>query len=457
MDLRDNLLTGHVPETLDKVPHLGLTGNRITSVPEEFCLGDDDTNSSSSAETNTSCSTLLCPPGTWNVDGRASDSSDSCAQCPLNNASPYYGSTSCGLVDERSLLVEFFDSCSGSNWYRNDFWTTHPNICDWYGVGCSTHGKVIVLNLQGNNLQCDIPLWLFELPYLEALYLNDNRITIDLENLSTTTSSTLSELRLSGTRVSSLAGIAHLQSLAILDASLSNLTGRLPDELMALKNLRVLNVRDNRLSGKLPPLWGQLRYLRILRLDNNAFSGPLPTFADSEALTHVFLANNALTGSIPANLLWRVSSSELPLVLDVSDNQLVGAVPLELARFASMRLLLAGNRVESISPSLCDPATTAAWNDGDIRRFGCDGILCPPGTSNDWGRHSVNVPCIPCRVGPSAAASTAKNESWYYGQRSCPNITSGGSRGHVPASSTLSWWMTVTVLGGLWAAGALGW
>jgi hypothetical protein len=372
-----------------------------------------------------------------------------------------------------------FEACEGRNWYRRDFWLTPTSVCDWYGVGCSTEGSVVLVNLHQNNLACNVPPSLFHLASLEKLNLGSNRITVDFSKLSEAHRTQLLELRLSNTQVSSLAGIERLDGLTVLDVSFSNLTGSFPvDALKSLSNLRVLSLSGNGLTGPISQgtssqtssssLFGERSYLRILRLDQNKFSGPLPSFSEMETLTHVSLSDNRFNGTIPSDFLLARSadSSDLSLTIDLSDNRLEGTVPEELARFANASLLLAGNRLESLPPALC--SRTAEWNGGDVGKYGCDGLLCPPHTYSKTGRRRSSSrgdveECRPCpsfpshQVGVNDANDPAPS---YLGQRTCPGVaaTSGSSPGFrskfsvgfvtsaAAAAAAVTWIMTTAIL-----------
>jgi Leucine-rich repeat (LRR) protein len=296
----------------------------------------------------------------------------------------------------------------------------------------------MLLNLQLNNLVCDLPPSLFQLPRLEKLDLGSNNITLNFTQLSNAHKSNLRELRLPNTQVSSLAGIERLDGLTVFDASFSNLTGSFPsDALSPLSNLRVLSLSGNSLSGRLTAsqssdfLMGERSYLRIIRLDQNQFSGPVPAFTGMTTLMVLSLSGNGFNGTLPSDLLLRrPSDSDLPITIDLSRNRLEGTVPEELARFKVANLFLAGNRIEALPPSLC---AKAGWNSGDVGRYGCDALLCPPRSRSEVGRRSPTDECRPCPAQASnadvdsSAGDAPRDSLSYMGQVSCPGITDASS------------------------------
>ena len=56
-------------------------------------------------------------------------------------------------LDDRSVLLELFRATNGPSWERNDGWGTSENISTWYGVKMDDEGRVVKLELPGNNLK----------------------------------------------------------------------------------------------------------------------------------------------------------------------------------------------------------------------------------------------------------------------------------------------------------------
>jgi hypothetical protein len=73
--------------------------------------------------------------------------------------------------------------------------------------------------------------------------------------------------------------------------------------------------------------------------------------------------------------------------VDLSSNKLSGQVPTDLDRFDNLVLYLRDNRFTELPSSLCD-LNNRGWNLRDVELFGCDAIMCPPGTANYHGRQS---------------------------------------------------------------------
>ena len=76
---------------------------------------------------------------------------------------------------EREALEAVFNSTGGQTWAQNDHWTSaNVSVCAWFGVKC-TSGRVSALNLTGNGLVGEVPL--FTLDRLVVLDLSGNALT----------------------------------------------------------------------------------------------------------------------------------------------------------------------------------------------------------------------------------------------------------------------------------------
>jgi len=311
-------------------------------------------------------------------------------------------------LDERGVLIDLFNSCGGSSWTRRDFWLSRVDHCSWHGVGCSDDGRVMLVNLQSNNLVGPIPYAIFNLQQLELMWLSDNpEITVNLEMASF--SPKLRDLKLDNTTLSSLQGIEMARSLTALDVSRNKLGSTFPVEVMALENLRKLSLSNNMFEGTLPPSLASLPYLRILEAENNRFSGAFPSFSDSVALQTVRIGYNDIKGPIPSNFLESVPTFVAPKIFLQQNN--VTSLPVELKRFENLTIDISENQILSIPSDLCEQS---GWNDGDVGKYGCGALACAPGTTNRKGRQGLEYSkCVRC---PAAAR--------FFGQTDCAGDSS---------------------------------
>ncbi|KAK1370705.1 hypothetical protein POM88_036797 [Heracleum sosnowskyi] len=165
------------------------------------------------------------------------------------------------------------------------------------------------------------------------------------------------DCKLSGTFPNSM---VNLTRLVHLDFSYNNISGNIP-LLHNSKNLNYLDLSHNRLSGTLelsnnnlngsiPLSWFELNWLNVLSLSSNHLTGSLQleTIFKLENLYYLDLSynnlsietshNNSSENLIPQYTTFRLASCKLKsfpylgnqsrlLVLDLSDNQIGGAIP----------------------------------------------------------------------------------------------------------------------------------
>jgi len=157
-------------------------------------------------------------------------------------------------------------------WFNSDFtWAEETNWlnedeCTWLGITCTdsteTAGNstantasraVTIINLEGNNVQGNIPQDLALLNSIVTLNLSDNIMEGEIP-ASLTSITTLEELMLD-------------RNLLAMDMSNFDWSG--------LVNIQLLDVSSNKFSGTLPDSLWTLTTLEVLVLDNNAFTGEL--------------------------------------------------------------------------------------------------------------------------------------------------------------------------------------
>ncbi|GJX09323.1 leucine-rich repeat protein [Tanacetum coccineum] len=172
--------------------------------------------------------------------------------------------------------------------------------------------------------------------FVKALFLQDNLFNesipislcrrIDLEFLN------LARNRLSGKLPNCLGNMRNLRTMQF---SSNQLSGVIPRSILPqLSMLSWLNLNDNHFTGELSRELGNLRELSILDLGDNEFSGNIPEWIGGN-LTNLLvfrLHKNNFTGSIPRSLC---NNSYLQ-ILDVAHNNLMGPIPHCLGKLNSM-------------------------------------------------------------------------------------------------------------------------
>lgn len=379
------------------------------------------------------------------------------------------------VMSERDILDLFYEATNGDNWSRNDNWDSPNVCIRFGITCHEQFKTVTRINLPGNNLSSktdsdgkrSLPEQLFQLVNLRSLNLGDNDIDVDFSHLAH--AEQLEFLYLHSTSISSLEGIgfgqSSLSSLHLnnndfngeripeeiyaltevkrLYMSNCNLAGKFPEQIfLYLKGLEELDLSQNRLKGTIPEFSMNMNDLVSINLENNVLtgdipesinfllnleelylgeqrkvtrngektglSGNLPNFEGLHALKVLDVSSNSLKGIIPSDFLNGITYKDRMVTLDLSDNFLTGSLPKELSQFELLNIKLENNKFSGIHPDLC---LREKWMKGNVKLYGCDAILCPTGSSNDYGRQvSVGAPCRDCEVSHGAL---------FYGSTEC--------------------------------------
>ncbi|PRP73159.1 putative leucine-rich repeat receptor-like protein kinase [Planoprotostelium fungivorum] len=192
-----------------------------------------------------------------------------------------------------------------------------------------------VLGLYQNHLTGTIPKSLANATRLGSIMLYDNLLTgvipAELGRLKSLYLFVIHFNSISGTVPMTLCNT----SMQTLSLSYNNLIGPL-DFISCMPSLISFDASFCQFSGMIPPSVNRLNSLNVLSflLNDNLLTGSIPRFSPRAAVQSIKLQNNDLTGSIPAmlgtDLRW----------LDVSGNRLNGSIPLQLASYVRLRLVI---------------------------------------------------------------------------------------------------------------------
>uniref|UniRef100_A0A1D1Z9E0 LRR receptor-like serine/threonine-protein kinase ERECTA n=1 Tax=Anthurium amnicola TaxID=1678845 RepID=A0A1D1Z9E0_9ARAE len=245
------------------------------------------------------------------------------------------------------------------------------------------------LNLSRNAFHGDMASF-GQLGYLGVLDLSHNHLTGEIPIGLTGNGSEISHLKLSHNYLegSMLPQGSNMKLLKYLILENNSFSGGISPDLSNSPNLIILNVRGNHLSGAIPGELFALPDLAAVLLARNRFQGPIPSqFCRMQGLRMLDLSANSFSGAIPGCLSnvtsWRKSSKALInqnfyfrewvsvefwskgklqtledeelswfTGIDLSMNQLSGAIPVEVGAMAALRSLsLSRNHVSGAIPA----------------------------------------------------------------------------------------------------------
>ena len=185
------------------------------------------------------------------------------------------------VSSDRETLVALYHATDGPSWRSNTNWLSDRPIGEWDGITTGPNGRVIVLNLNNNEMVgAHIPAEIGNLASLRSLDLRANGLTGSIPP-----------------------ELGHLTNLEWLSIGINQLTGSIPPELGNLTNLESLSIGINQLTGSIPPELGNLTSLESLFLGRNQLSGEIPAeLGNLASLRGLQFYGNQLGGCVPISL-----------------------------------------------------------------------------------------------------------------------------------------------------------
>ena len=139
--------------------------------------------------------------------------------------------------------------------------------------------------------------------------------------------SKLEFLRLSGTGVNSLVGVARASKLRALHVTNNHIT-TIPSEVYQMQNLESLFISFNALSGTISRKIGQMSNLKELYMFGNKLTGTIPgQIGQLENLKDLVVSSNLLSGKLPTELNSMPSLEQVSVYDQQGPELLTGPVP----------------------------------------------------------------------------------------------------------------------------------
>eukprot|EP00561_Arcocellulus_cornucervis_P013991 CAMPEP_0185801552 /NCGR_PEP_ID=MMETSP1322-20130828/1490_1 /TAXON_ID=265543 /ORGANISM="Minutocellus polymorphus, Strain RCC2270" /LENGTH=871 /DNA_ID=CAMNT_0028497251 /DNA_START=254 /DNA_END=2869 /DNA_ORIENTATION=- len=262
--------------------------------------------------------------------------------------------------------------------------------CDLKFIGCNQEGKItkinfrkmglggilspeisqfwqtlIVLDLSDNQIEGTIPDSIYDMYWLEALYLKSNRFTGTISpkigQLTSLVNFYAGQNILKG---GVPLGFGQCKNLRNLSLYKNNLSGPIPDW-STLNGLHYLDLGFNEMTGTLPESLVKHRILRLLYLNNNQFTGTIPDSyptIGNRKLKEIHLNNNQLTGPIPSDWSNGWDFQKHLLAIRVENNDLDGEFDKSICeldvRSGRAELVELGADCDNCSCKLCEDSCT---------------------------------------------------------------------------------------------------
>ena len=256
--------------------------------------------------------------------------------------------------------------------------------CEWHDGASCNQGKVTSITLDYNDLQGNLTGWhnVSALTNLTILDFSGNSLSgglpTEIGEIQTLLNFMAPRNQLGGTLPTQLGAMNQrfgVTQLLEIDLRANRISGTIPSELGLHSRLRKFDVRENALSGSVPSQLASVADLvALFAQDNPRLSGTVPTqIGLAASIRYLDLSRGRLSGTIPSELGGLAELSALHL----ASNAITGSIPDELVdtlEYSMLRTLrLGSNRITGNLPQNIGKLRTLdeldTWNNsmsGDV-------------------------------------------------------------------------------------------
>lgn len=246
---------------------------------------------------------------------------------------------------ERNALINIYNATSGEQWSQK--WDLEKDPKYWYGIKIKS-GNVVEINLRGNALKGNFPVFFSSFPKLQKLDVSSNQlsgeVSSSISSLANLARLDISNNRLSGDPTAIISPLSKLEELSI-----GNNLFTFSDIETFLQNFPLLEALDLSHIGlnAVPQKISELHNLQSVNLSNNSISQNFNNLS-SLRIKELNLSGNHLT-KIPVEI------STIPnlISLDLSRNLFSTNYADALANMRNLEWLsLENNQIESFPVQL---------------------------------------------------------------------------------------------------------
>jgi len=205
---------------------------------------------------------------------------------------------------DRQALMDLYEATGGNGWANDSDWGNGDPTGSWYGVDVNADGRVVRLDLSGNNLEGTLPESIGNLTKLRYFNVKQNSLSGSIPS-SVGQMSSLTHLLLNGRKADMNTEDPLHPGKPVggswADERSNNFTGQIPESIGNLSNLEWLEIngtgrQGEGLEGAVPSSIGNLTKLKGLQLDYNRLTSFPSSMGNLTNLIHLALGHQGHDG-----------------------------------------------------------------------------------------------------------------------------------------------------------------